>query len=519
MSILREELITNHLLLDYFDLWDEFDIKSANDTMEVRYYNQLMNLINSQLDAGIRWLDSTEAEAYFKGESEYQREVFQALEDEWDTILEGKYSSVDALLSEVYRRGKAKGYSDMRSRIRFTEADKQALKIARNYNFHLIRRVDKSVRNQVKNVITAGVIAGEHPNTLAPKINNIVGDRLEGSNFTPRQRATMIARTEVSRVQNTGILQSYINEGYKEIKILTAEDDNVCELCLKYAFEYNNDDDITFDNRGEERVHNIIKLIKHGLFPPFHPLCRCTYLSVWESKGKPPSDPFIVSLLPNILNIMPKLQFNTDSSKFVEINGHKSYGIGESSEDKFIFEMKYGISEYDFPAGSPELKLIKLYSGPGFTFLNDYFREIKGVTDIHELKKIKDRCEQKWNLELIGDDNYINFDDAINASKTIYGYAKVLEDDLVVVRRQKDSMLDYSEEDMYPNDGFLSTSISKKMYDYGDYVNYIRIPKGTKILYIEGVTLAEKEFEVLLPPGIELHLVEEVSEKLLKWTL
>ena len=110
MSILREELITNHLLLDYFDLWDEFNIKSANDTQEVRYYNQLMNLINGQLDAGIRWLDSDEAEQYFKGESKYQREVFQALEDEWDEILSSKYSSVDALLSEVYRRGKAKGF-------------------------------------------------------------------------------------------------------------------------------------------------------------------------------------------------------------------------------------------------------------------------------------------------------------------------------------------------------------------------------------------------------------------------
>ena len=54
----------------------------------------------------------------------------------------------------------------------------------------------------------------------------------EGSTFTPKQRAVMIARTEISRVQNTGILQSYVNEGYTEVKILTAEDDNVCYTCL-----------------------------------------------------------------------------------------------------------------------------------------------------------------------------------------------------------------------------------------------------------------------------------------------
>lgn len=296
MSILREELITNHLLLDYFDLWDEFDIKSANDTKEVRYYNLLMNLIEGQLDAGIRWLDSKEAEAYFKGESEYQREVFRALEDEWDTLLEGKYSSVDALLSEVYRRGKAKGYSDMRSRIRYTPQDKLALDFVTNYNFGLIRNIDSDVRSQIKGKIISGFLAGDHPNTISSKISAIAGERLDGSNFTPRQRATMIARTEISRVQNTGILQSYVNEGYTEVKILTAEDDNVCELCLKYAFEFNKDEDITFENRGEERIHNISKLIKNGLFPPFHPLCRCTYLSVWGSKTEAPVDGEVVDL-------------------------------------------------------------------------------------------------------------------------------------------------------------------------------------------------------------------------------
>ena len=323
MSILREELITNHLLLDYFDLWDEFDIKSANDAREVRYYNLLMNLINNQLDAGIKWLDSDNAREYFFGENEYQRGVFESLEGEWNEILSAKYPSIDALLSEVYRRGKSKGYSDMRSRIRFTDSDKQALKISRDYNYHLIRKIDNDVRNQIKNKITEAVIAGEHPNTLAPKILSIAEERLENSNFTPRQRATMIARTEVSRVQNTGILQSYINEGYTEIKILTAEDDHVCDLCLRYAFEYNSDDEITFANRGEEKVHNIIKLIKNGLFPPFHPLCRCTYLSVWKSKGSPPEKPYIINLTPLLKTDDIETYFKSDNTPVDELNTEK----------------------------------------------------------------------------------------------------------------------------------------------------------------------------------------------------
>ena len=70
MSILREELITNHLLLDYFEIWDELDIQKVNDAKTIRYYNLLSNLIDGQIDAGIRWLDSDDAKEYFTGETE-----------------------------------------------------------------------------------------------------------------------------------------------------------------------------------------------------------------------------------------------------------------------------------------------------------------------------------------------------------------------------------------------------------------------------------------------------------------
>ena len=296
MDIKEERIKTNLLMLDYFDMWDEFHFKSINDTKTLRYYNLISNLIDSQIGASIRWLDSEEAEEYFKGESTYQTEVFQVLENEWDEILEAKYLSVEALLSEVYRRGKAQGYSDIREHIRYTPQDKLALQFARDYNFRLIQRLSDDTVHQIKNRIISGFLAGEHPNKIAPKILGIGDERLQGSTFTPKQRATMIARTEISRVQNTGILQSYVNEGYTEVKILTAEDNNVCTICLSYAFKFNKDGEITFENRGEEKVHNIIKLISGGEFPPFHPNCRCTYLSVWESKGEPPKNPFLVNI-------------------------------------------------------------------------------------------------------------------------------------------------------------------------------------------------------------------------------
>ena len=147
-----------------------------------------MNHIDDEIEAGLKWLDSEEAEKYFKEESQYHHKVFQSLEDEWDSILESKYDSIEALLSEVYQRGKAKGYTDMREHVRYTEADKQALRIATEYNYHLINKIDNDVRNEIKNKIISGFLAGDNPNLIAPKIQAIAGEQLEGSTFTPRQQ-------------------------------------------------------------------------------------------------------------------------------------------------------------------------------------------------------------------------------------------------------------------------------------------------------------------------------------------
>ncbi|WP_407462804.1 phage minor head protein [Methanobrevibacter sp.] len=297
--ISEERIKTNHILLTELDMWDAFSVKSINDEWTLRYYNTIMNLLNSQVDKAVNWLESEEAEQMFKEEAQYQHELFQSLEDEWDKILESKYPSVEALLQEVYNRGKAKGYADMREHIRFSDTDKLALDFVRDYNFGLMTRIDFDTRYQIKNNVISGIISGQNPKNLAPKIRDTLGTRLDGSTFSPMQRAVMIARTEVSRAQNTGILQSYVNEGYTEVKILTAEDSNVCYTCLTYAFEFNEDTPVIFENHGEEKIHNILELLKGGMFPPFHPNCRCTYTSIWKTKGEPPKNPIIVHLFDN----------------------------------------------------------------------------------------------------------------------------------------------------------------------------------------------------------------------------
>ena len=266
-----------------------------------KLYQKLSYLIDNDIDAAIKWLESEEAQEIFFSQSEAQKEIFDALETEWDTILNQSYDSVDELLDEIYETGKEKGYENIRETLRYTDADRQAIRIAKDYNFHLIRKLDNDLRGTVKNKILQGIISGENPYNLGRTLAEAGVQQLDGSTFTPRQRATMIAKTETSRMQNTGMLQSYINEGYTEVKILTAEDSNVCTTCLEYAYKFNKNEPRVFSPEllEREKVHNIVKLIKGGLFPPFHPNCRCTYLTVWKSKGEPPENPYVINLTPD----------------------------------------------------------------------------------------------------------------------------------------------------------------------------------------------------------------------------
>lgn len=287
---------TNWLLLDDLEFWDEFTTKAINDTDTEDFFKQIDQAIDDKLAETIKWLDSDEAKEYFQQEAEYQEEVFEALEDEWDDILFGEIASVDELLDRIYEHGKQQGYTDIRERIRYTDADRQALQFVKDYNFQLIQKLDDNLRDAIKKQVIRAVASGDHPYELASKIQELGVQPLPGSTLSARHRAVMIARTETARVQNTGIIQSYVNEGFTEVNILTAEDSSVCRLCLANAYEFNTDE-IVLENRGADRTHKIADMNSNS-WVPLHPNCRCTYVVVWDSRGEAPEEPEPVNLTP-----------------------------------------------------------------------------------------------------------------------------------------------------------------------------------------------------------------------------
>lgn len=503
--ISEERIKTNFLLMDDLNYAEELTIKQNDDGHTNQYFRELMQFINQQINKSAEWIETQEAKELFYDEITYQRNFFEALEFQWERILSGKYEKIEDIINECYEYGKIQGHKDIQTRIRYTNADKLALTHIRNYNYNLIQKLDSELRRSIKNRIFQAVISGENPLALAPKLVELSLKPLPNSTLSPSQRAIMIARTEVSRAQNTGILQSYVNEGYTEVKILTAEDDNVCYLCLKNAYEFNDDDKIIFENKGDEKVHNIKNLIDKKQWVPLHPQCRCTYLSVWETKGEPPEKPYTTKLT------------NEESQNWSYDYKNKHYQLqGNTPFSREKFEMKYGIKINKL---KPEEKLFLQIFTKKSRPLNDYLR-----SDNPDF----DSSSREWD-ELVDDliekgviSKKLGFGDALNISESIFNkYSKPLKEDLIVCRREDERYIGADEKIIYDADGFTSTSIYEfaKEEIYGDQLTYILIPKDTPILYLEGITSSKRDYEVLFPPGIHLDHVENLSKKKQVWKL
>lgn len=219
----------------------------------------------------------------------------------------------------------------------------------------------------------------------------------------------------------------------------------------------------------------------------------------------------------NFDNLVTK--YNKDPNKTVTIDNKTVYGVNESSKDKLAFELEYGITKEQL--NTEEYNFLKLYSGDGYSSLNGYYRERGSILNILRRFIIKRKYSKIWDETLKDSQFYMPFDKALNISNLIFDKGIILKEDLVVVRRQKNLMKSYANGDIYHSDSFLATSISENVNpdEYGKYINYIVIPKGTKILYLERITSTKHEYEVLVDKGVDLKLLKEASDSITHWVL
>lgn len=213
-------------------------------------------------------------------------------------------------------------------------------------------------------------------------------------------------------------------------------------------------------------------------------------------------------------------KYEKDVDKAVKIDGKIVLGIGETFDDYHAFLNKWGIKQSALTDN--EFKFVKLYSGEGDSIINGYCRDMAKAVTNHKQKLIKEKYSKEWEyLKIKHSEYYISFDAALQISKTIFKKGKILDEDLVFVRRQSNPLLMFANHGIYHSDSLLSTSISKNVKPdvYGDYLAYIVIPKGTRIFYIEGITSTFEDYEILFGMGKNLKFLEQESEYISHWLL
>ena len=98
-------------------------------------------------------------------------------------------------------------------------------------------------------------------------------------------------------------------------------------------------------------------------------------------------------------------------------------------------------------------------------------------------------------------------------------YSVPVDKDIIICRRERERYMKSDKNGKYNDMGFTSASIYEfaKEDEYGDEISYILIPKGTPILYLEGITSSPEDYEVLLPPNINLSHIEDLTSNKKVW--
>lgn len=289
-------------------------------------------------------------------------------------------------------------------------------------------------------------------------------------------RARTIARTEIAR---TATISDYIINKERGATHFTVDcRETCCEVCrLDYNFG--------------KMMYTIDDV---SMLPPRHPNCRCV---AFFHKNENPTGGGI--------------------NWTYEYEDTKYEFIGNTPWSREEFLEKFGVNLNEL---TKEEKLFLQIFTQDSSPLNRFYRlENKTLNDYLladvEWKKINNTLINKGVIS-----GELSLSDALTIVEDIFDkYSVPVDKDIILCRRERKRYTLPDKNGNYTDKGFTSTSIyeSAKEEEYGDEISYILIPKGTPILYLEGLTSSKEDFEVLFPPNINLVHVEDLGSKKKVW--
>lgn len=190
--------------------------------------------------------------------------------------------------------------------------------------FEELKGITAAMDTQISRILADGIGQGDGPALLARKMLAAIDGSEAGTlgitdrlgRFIPAQRrATIMARTEIIRAHHGAMVQEYRNWGVAGVHVkaefVTAEDERVCEECMKYETE------------GPYTLEQVETLI------PIHPQCRCIAIPTMPEAPKIPVED---TSLP--ANLDETIKFFESDALFTRIQ--RKRGFDYSSKEDFF---------------------------------------------------------------------------------------------------------------------------------------------------------------------------------------
>ena len=248
---------------------DVFGLRRDSEGHQV--FNRLGSVGEFVLSTNKRWAFSTTSEQLDEFDKWLHEEFKSIVPDGSQNqyfnryIEEGYLKGQKRAYDDVMRKGLAEGsmkgfYEGGRAEfIRHSFSNPvriERLKTLASRTLTDLKNVESATATQIKRELTAGLVRGESPRTVARMVNKNI-------DTIGKNRALVIARTETIRAHADGQLDAMQELGVDEVGVMaewsTAGDDLVCGLC--------------------QALEAVVMTIKEaeGIIPR-HPNCRCVWI-------------------------------------------------------------------------------------------------------------------------------------------------------------------------------------------------------------------------------------------------
>lgn len=195
---------------------------------EIQFQNTILAGFDEAVNITMEWLETEKARDYFFNQRGMLNTFFRdsGISDEWNRIIETRASKGVDVTKQIYDYARKVNMTN--HLIPYTDTERRALNRLCDYNYNLIVNVTQDEIASIRRKLVQDYSEGRHPTKTGLKELQLQPI----NNWTPQQRAEVIARTESARTLNVSSLETMRNDGVEMVVLYGC--DLTCDVCQEY---------------------------------------------------------------------------------------------------------------------------------------------------------------------------------------------------------------------------------------------------------------------------------------------